>query len=68
METVFECDVFDEYSTWDFGHGAWERVEREGCHIDADFLIMEIIRDGEPAAPGEQGEIVVTGLLNYTIP
>ncbi|MEM3424987.1 MAG: hypothetical protein QXI42_04120 [Thermoproteota archaeon] len=68
LENVFECDVFDEYSAWDFGHGAWECVRREGYHIDADLLIMEIIRDGEPAAPGEQGEIVVTGLLNYAMP
>jgi phenylacetate-CoA ligase len=68
LETVFECAVFDEYSAWDFGHGAWECVKREGYHIDADLLIMEIIRDGEPAAPGEPGEIVVTGLLNYAMP
>ncbi len=68
LETVFECDVFDEYSTWDFGHGAWECVRRQGYHIDADLLIMESIRDGEPAAPGERGEIVVTGLLNYAMP
>jgi len=68
LETVFECAVFDEYSAWDFGHGAWECVKREGYHIDADLLIMEIIRDGEPAAPGEPGETVVTGLLNYAMP
>lgn len=68
LESSFGCEVFDEYSTWDFGHGAWQCKEKEGYHVDADFLIMEVLRDGEPAAPGERGEIVVTGLLNYAMP
>ncbi|MGD0494751.1 MAG: hypothetical protein ABSB28_01770 [Candidatus Bathyarchaeia archaeon] len=68
LESAFGCKVFDEYSTWDSGHGAWQCKKREGYHVDADFLIMEILRNGEPAAPGEHGEIVVTGLLNYAMP
>lgn len=24
LEKAFKCEVFDEYSTWDFGIGAWE--------------------------------------------
>ncbi len=68
LESSFKCKVFDEYSTWDFGHGAWECERREGYHIDADFLILEIVRNNEQAALGERGEIVVTGLLNYAMP
>jgi len=68
LESSFKCEVFDEYSTWDFGHGAWECKRREGYHIDADLLILEVIRNNEQVAPGERGEIVVTGLLNYVMP
>jgi phenylacetate-CoA ligase len=68
LESAFGCDVFDEYSTWDFGHGAWQCKKREGYHIDADFLILEVLHEGEPVAPGERGEIVVTGLMNYAMP
>jgi phenylacetate-coenzyme A ligase PaaK-like adenylate-forming protein len=68
LESMYECDVYDEYSTWDFGHGAWQCKEREGYHVDADFLIMEVLKDNEPAAAGERGEIVITGLLNYAMP
>lgn len=68
LESSFKCEVFDEYSTWDFGHGAWECTRREGYHIDADLLILEITRNNEQVAPGEQGEIVVTGLSNYAMP
>lgn len=64
LESVFQCEVFDEYSTWDFGIGAWECQKREGYHIDADQLIMEVVRDNESATPGERGEIVATALLN----
>lgn len=68
LESSFECEVFDEYSTWDFGNGAWECQRREGYHIDADFLILEILKNNEQVSSGERGEIVVTGLLNYAMP
>lgn len=42
--------------------------KKEGYHIDADQLIMEVVRGNEHAASGERGEIVVTALLNYAMP
>jgi len=68
LESSFKCKVFDEYSSWDFGNGAWECTRREGYHIDADLLIIEVVRGNEPVSPGERGEIVVTNLLNYAMP
>lgn len=68
LETSFNCDVYDEYSSWDCGNGAWECTRKEGYHIDADMLIMEVMKGNEQASPGERGEIVVTNLLNYAMP
>ena len=34
----------------------------------ADRLIVEILRDGGPVAPGELGEVVVTDLYSYAMP
>jgi len=68
LESSFKCKVFDEYSTYDFFNGAWECTRREGYHIDADLLILEVVNGNEPAQPGERGEIVVTNLLNYAMP
>jgi phenylacetate-CoA ligase len=68
LESSFKCKVFDEYSSWDFGNGAWQCTEREGYHIDADLLILEVVRGNEQVSPGETGEIVVTNLLNYAMP
>lgn len=68
LESSFKCKVFDEYSSWDFGNGAWQCTKREGYHIDADMLILEVVRGNERVSPGERGEIVVTNLLNYAMP
>jgi phenylacetate-CoA ligase len=68
LESSFKCKVYDEYSSWDFGNGAWQCTRREGYHIDADLLILEVVRGTEQASPGEMGEIVVTNLLNYAMP
>jgi len=68
LEKSFRCRVFDEYSTWDTGNGAWECTRREGYHIDADMLIMEVVRGSDQASAGERGEIVITNLLNYAMP
>lgn len=68
LESSFKCKVFDEYSSWDFGNGAWQCTKREGYHIDADLLMLEVVRGNERVSPGERGEIVVTNLLNYAMP
>lgn len=68
LESSFKCKVFDEYSSWDFGNGAWQCTKREGYHIDADLLILELVRGNERVSPGERGEVVVTNLLNYAMP
>jgi phenylacetate-CoA ligase len=68
LESAFKSKVFDEYSSWDVGNGAWQCARREGYHIDADMLIMEAVRGNERVSPGERGEIVVTNLLNYAMP
>jgi phenylacetate-CoA ligase len=37
-------------------------------HISAESALVEIVRDGRPARPGEYGEIVVTGLESLAMP
>lgn len=37
-------------------------------HVSAESAIIEIIRHGRPALPGEYGEIVVTGLESQAMP
>ena len=68
LESSFGCEAFNYYGAYEVGPIACECRNRGGIHTLADFVVLEIVRDGEPVKPGERGEIVVTGLLNYAMP
>jgi phenylacetate-CoA ligase len=40
----------------------------DGMHIQEENLLVEIVRDGRPAPPGEPGDVVVTDLHNLGMP
>lgn len=68
LNTLFKTTTIDFYSTFEFGNIAWECKDPGGYHINADALIVEVIRDGKAALPGERGEIVITGLHGRAMP
>lgn len=48
---------------------ACECEQHRGLHLNADHVITEFLRDdGSPCAPGEDGRLVVTELVNYGQP
>lgn len=67
MEGIFECKLYEEYGSAEMIQYAFECKERN-YHISADSVVMEFLEDGEPVAPGEQGEIVATSLAKYGMP
>jgi phenylacetate-CoA ligase len=68
MERAFGAPVFDKYASRRFGTVAHECEQRQGCHVNAESFIVEILRDGRPARNGESGEIVITDLTNLSAP
>lgn len=65
---AFQCELFDEYSSFELYQMAFE-CPAHRYHIIADNVVMEFIGpDGQPVAPGEEGEVVVTGLINKAMP
>ena len=69
MEEVFGVRVFDRYGCEEVSLIASECEEHAGLHLNIEHLYIEFIRpDGLPAAPGEEGRIVATDLLNYAMP
>lgn len=64
----FKSELYAQYGTEEFGAIAFECKARSGYHIVSDAVVIEIIKDGETVAEGEEGEIVVTCLYNYTMP
>jgi len=68
LEDVFGCPVRDFYGSDEAGCIAWECPACSGYHIAADMVIVEIIKEGRPAEPGEEGEVVVTNLHSRAMP
>lgn len=68
IERCFGCPVANGYGSRDAGFIAHECPAR-GMHISAEDIVVEILgADGEPAAPGAIGEIVVTNLATEDFP
>jgi phenylacetate-CoA ligase len=67
IKDAFGADCFDDYSTFEFHHVAYE-CRQHTYHIAADNVVVEFVRDGRPVAPGEQGEMLLTGLTNNAMP
>lgn len=59
--------VVQMYGVQEAGALAFE-CEHRRWHVCAESAIVEIIRAGRPARPGELGEIVVTGLESAAMP
>ncbi len=67
IEKVFKCETFNRYGSYETFSIAWECRQKK-LHMDTDAVIVEFLKDGEPASPGERGEIVVTNLWNKAMP
>lgn len=68
IEKVYQCEVFDGYSGVENCCLASE-CEYHRMHISPDVGIVEIVNAfGEQVKPGEPGEIVATGFLNFDQP
>jgi len=65
---TFGCDVYDGYGTNETGPVAIECRYKSGLHIIQDSLVVEVLNDGKPARPGEEGDVYVTSLKNRGMP
>jgi phenylacetate-CoA ligase len=68
IEREFGCKAFDKYGSREFSGIAYECDAHDGHHVVAESYIVELIKDGRPALPGELGEVVITDLNNYCMP
>ena len=69
IEEVFGVGVCDYYGAGGEGvHLASQCEERDLYHLHVENAVVEILKDGRPAKPGEIGEIVVTQLDNRAMP
>ena len=69
VKKMFNSDLFETYGSVEFGQLAFECNEHCGLHVITNGAYIEFVNeDGEYVSPGEQGEIIVTGLYNYAMP
>ncbi len=68
FERVYKCKTFDSWSGVE-ACGLVSECEQGSLHISPDLGIIEILDEvGNPVKPGEAGEVVCTGLVNYDQP
>ena len=68
LARAFGTPVIDIFGTFETDNIAYQCAARNGYHVATDCVVLEIVRDGKPVPPGEEGEIVVTVLANRTQP
>jgi len=68
IQETYATRVFDQYGQAEM-QSFWYECEHGRMHAHPLAGVTEILRaDGAPAAPGEMGEVVLTGLANYAMP
>ena len=68
IESTFSAEVFDCYGATELGCIAWECSEHRGYHINIDTVLVELIKNGRTARPGEMGKIICTALHSLAMP
>jgi len=65
---IFQCPVWNQYGSQEFNRMGWNCGETQSLHMDADSVVIEVLHGDTPAPPGEEGDLVVTGLANTLMP
>jgi phenylacetate-CoA ligase len=69
LEETFGCTVLNRYGSRETGDMAGECEHRTGLHVLPWTCHVEVLdADGRPAAPGEEGDVAVTGFTNRAMP
>jgi phenylacetate-CoA ligase len=68
IATAFGARVFEMYGAEECNLIAWECPATGRLHTCDDGAIVEVLRDGRPARPGEPGEVVLTNLHAFAMP
>jgi phenylacetate-CoA ligase len=68
IENTFATRVLDVYACNEARDIAWQCRQARGYHINADNVIVEILKDGRAATAGEIGAVVLTDLNRHVMP
>ncbi|MEM6793488.1 MAG: hypothetical protein AAF725_05870 [Acidobacteriota bacterium] len=67
LASAFNCPIRTQYGSSEINDIA-DECEEGSLHVRMDEVVVEVLRGGRPAAPGELGRVVVTDLRNTNMP
>jgi len=68
IEKALKCKVYDYYASTEMSHIAAQCGQHDGLHVTDENIIVEVVKDEEVAARGEEGKVLLTNLNNYAMP
>ncbi|HKQ94732.1 MAG TPA: hypothetical protein VJS40_03930 [Aestuariivirgaceae bacterium] len=69
VRRAFDCEIYDQYSSTEGLLIASQCPASTYLHVQSELVKLEILRfDGSPAGLGEEGDVVVTPLVNFAMP
>ena len=68
IRETFAAPLYETYGSHECPLIAWECRHSGDLHTCDDGVLVEVLRDGLTAEPGERGEVVVTNLHAYAMP
>jgi phenylacetate-CoA ligase len=69
VEEAFGCPALNRYGSREVGSFAGERTAGGGLEVFAYTHWVEVVDEcGRPCGPGQEGDVLVTCLTNYTMP
>ncbi len=69
LRDAYGADPLDNYGATEVGAVSWQCERRDGYHVNADAVVVEVVgEDGLPVPAGVTGELVITALWNTSAP
>ncbi len=69
ISQAFKAPVFNRYGSREVGFIATECDKHSGLHISMETQLIEVVNAyGNQCKPGENGEIIITNLVNFAMP
>jgi phenylacetate-CoA ligase len=68
IEDALGARLFDKYGSREFSGIAYQCEKSFDHHVMDESYIVEILKNGKKALPGEIGEVVITDLNNFSVP
>ena len=68
IQTAFGVEPLEVYNCTELGDIGWQCMKRNGFHLNADWIRVDLLQQGEIASPSDSREVVVTSLYRYAMP